>query len=123
MDDTDFYANGIDYESKMQAIMEIYTILYEATGGQIQESKVMFYCWEWKYVIRKQQIKQKEAEIAVREEKIKSIPLNEATRTLGVHINPALSWKSQFEIMREKLNKSIIKFMCMDINPYQDAIY
>jgi len=46
VDDTDFYVNGIDYESKMQAIMEIYTTLYEATGGQIQETKVIFYCWE-----------------------------------------------------------------------------
>jgi len=123
VDDTDFYANGEEYESNMQKIMENYTTLYEATGGQIQESKVMFYCWEWKYINGKQQITQQEAEIAVRDEKIKSIPINEATRTLGVHINPALSWKTQFEKMREKLNKSIIKFMCMDINPYQAAIY
>ena len=45
VDDTDFYANGEEYNNNMQNIMTQYTSLYEATGGKIQESKVFFYCW------------------------------------------------------------------------------
>ena len=44
IDDTDFYTNGLDYETKMQLIMDIYTKLYKATGGKIQQTKIMFYC-------------------------------------------------------------------------------
>jgi len=123
VDDTDFYANGPQFQMNMQQIMTNYTKLYEATGGKIQESKVMCYCWNWNYVKGKQQIKQMKADIVVHNERIESVPINEATRTLGVHINPALSWKSQFEVMRTKLNKSITNFMRMDVNPYQAAVY
>ena len=44
VDDKDFYTNSLNYKLKMQMIMNIYTRLYEATGGKIQEYKVMFYC-------------------------------------------------------------------------------
>ena len=46
VDDTDFYTNGQDYEEKMQLIMDLYTKLYEATGGKIQQDKINFYCWQ-----------------------------------------------------------------------------
>jgi len=46
VDDTDFYANEPQYQAKIQEIMTTYASLYEATGERIQESKVMFYCWE-----------------------------------------------------------------------------
>ena len=49
-----------------------------------------------------------------------AIEVEESTRTLGVHINPALRWKSQFEVM---LITSISKFMNMDINLYQTDVY
>ena len=41
----------------------------------------------------------------VYEEKIRSINIKESTRILGVYRNLSLSWKSQFEVMREKLCK------------------
>ena len=49
VDDTDFYTNGRNYKIKMQLIMDLYTKLYEATGGKIQQMKIMFYCWKWIY--------------------------------------------------------------------------
>ena len=49
VDDTDFYTNGLNYEIKMQLIMDIYTKLYEVTGGKIQQNKIMFYYWKWIY--------------------------------------------------------------------------
>ena len=44
VDNTDFYTNGIDFERKMQQIMDLYTKLYEATGRKIQQTKILFYC-------------------------------------------------------------------------------
>ena len=41
----------------------------------------------------------------VYEEKIRSINIKESTRILGVYRNLSLLWKSQFEVMREKLRK------------------
>ena len=93
VDDTDFYTNGIDFELKMQLIIEIYTRLYEATGGKIQQEKIMFYCWKWIYVNGKQQIVQLEATIEVHEEVINIIDVHQSTRMLGVFMNPALTWK------------------------------
>ena len=46
-----------------------------------------------------------------------------STRTLGVYINPSLCWKSQFEMMKRKLQISITKLVNTDINPYQAALY
>jgi len=46
-----------------------------------------------------------------------------STRTLGVYINPSLCWKSQFEVMKRKLQISITKLVNTDINPYQAALY
>ena len=123
VDDTDFYTNGIDFELKMQLIMEIYTQLYEATGGKIQQEKIMFYCWKWIYVNGKQQIVQLEATIEVHKEVIKIIDVHQSTITLGVFMNPALTWKGQFEVMRKKINDSIIKLKNMDINSYQASVY
>ena len=33
VDDTDFYTNNEDFQEKMQLLMDMYTRLYEATGG------------------------------------------------------------------------------------------
>jgi len=46
VDDTDFYMNGPNYEQKMQLIMDMYTQLYEATGGKISLNKIV--CFTWK---------------------------------------------------------------------------
>ena len=76
----------------MSKIMELYTRLYEATGGKIQLNKIVFYCWQWIYKNRKQIIEQLEAKIIVHGEQIQLIPVMSSTRTLGMYLNPALSW-------------------------------
>ena len=53
----------------------------------------MFYCWKWIYENGNQAIIQLDANIKVHREKIKSIDVNKSTRTLDVHLTPALSWK------------------------------
>ena len=123
VDDTDFYTNGPNYEQKMQLIMDMYTQLYEATGGKIQQAKIMFYCWKWVYYNGNQKILQLEASIKVHGEIIKEINVNQSTRTLGVHLTPALNWKGQFEVMRKKMHQSITSIMNMDINAFQASIY
>jgi len=83
--------------------MDLYTKLYEATGGKIQQSKIMFYCWQLIYEHGIQKIIQLEATILVHNEIIKSIDVNTSTRALGIHLIPALSWKGQFEVMHKKM--------------------
>ena len=56
-------------------------------------------------------------------EKIVSIEVTQSTRTLGVHLNPALLQKSQFKVMRLKMSESITKLMNLDINSYQASVY
>ena len=97
--------------------------MYEATGGKIQQAKIMFYCWRWIYENGNQKIVRLDANIKVHGERIKSIDVHASTRTLGVHLTPALSWKGQFEVMRKKINLSICKIINMDINSYQVYIY
>ena len=99
VDDTDFYTNGRNYEMKMQLIMDLYTKLYEATGGKIQQTKIMFYCWQWFYENGDQKIMKLEAKIEVHGEQIQLIDVKQSTRTLGVHLTPALNWTGQFEVM------------------------
>jgi len=70
--------------------MNIYIKLYKATGRKIQQAKIMFYCWRWKYVKGKQQIEQLEATIVVYGEEIKAINITESTRILSMYLNPAL---------------------------------
>ena len=123
VDDTDFYTNGRGVDTKMQKIMNIYTSLYEATGGKIQQVKILFYCWKWKYVQGHQIIERVDTKIFVHGQEIKQLEINESTRTLGVHLSPSLCWKGQFEVMRKKLHESITKIMNIDINPYQASVY
>ena len=103
--------------------MNIYTRLYEATEGKIQESKILYYYWKWCYENGVRVIKQVEIELFVHEERIVSVVPTESTRTLGVHINLSLSWNGQFEVMRKKLHISITKLINTDVNSYQAVVY
>ena len=103
--------------------MDMYTRLYETTGGKIQESKILYYYWIWGYENGMRVIKQVETELFVHGERIECVDPTKSTRTLGVHINPSLSWDDQFEVMRKKLYISITKMMNTDVNAYQAAVY
>ena len=106
----------------MQQIIDQCTKLHEATGGKIQQDKMMFYFWKWCYCNVEKIIKQVEAELIVHGEKTRSIPIKTSTMTLGAHLAPALEWKGKFEVIREKLHTSITKLMNLDVNPHQAAI-
>jgi hypothetical protein len=42
---------------------------------------------------------------------------------LGVFITPSLSWKSQFEHIRKKMNESVTKLMATSITTQQAYLY
>ena len=65
VDDTDMYSNGELSAKNIQMIMDIYTRLYEATGGKIQEEKIIFYSWIWELLDRVQVIKDVKVQIKV----------------------------------------------------------
>ena len=48
VDDSDFCTKGNECEKKMQEIVEYYTSMCEATGGKVQQEKVMMFNWTWK---------------------------------------------------------------------------
>ena len=123
VDDTDFYTNDFRCIQIMQEAMNIYTRLYEATGGKVQQIKILYYSWIWEYVDGRKYIKDVTANLVVNEEIIRQESVENSTRTLGVYVTPSLSWKTQFEVMKKKLHVSITKLMNTDINPYQAAIY
>ena len=123
VDDTDFCTNGSMFMEKMQRIIDEHTRLYEATGGKMQQSKILFYCWRWTHKNGVKEIEQITAELEVHGEQIKQLDIIDSTRTLGVHVTPTLSWITQFEVMRKKLSTSITKLMRTNINSYQAAIY
>ena len=91
VDDTDFYTNDTDFNQKMQLLMNLYTRLYEATGGKIQESKILYYCWKLIYENGVKKIVAIDAHLEVHEQVIEMESIFKSTRTLGVHINPALT--------------------------------
>ena len=68
-------------------------------------------------------IKQVETKLFVHGERIVCVEPTKSTGTLGVHINPLLSWDDQFEVMRKKLHISITKMINTDVNAYQAAVY
>ena len=103
VDDTDFFSNGENYEAMIQAIIDMYVKMYEATGARIQEEKVQFYCWQYVMIAGRRVCKQIEATIKVHGKKISQISIKRSTRTLGVYVTPTLSWKTNFEKVRGKV--------------------
>ena len=47
VDDNDLVVDGKQVLRKIQSILNIYIILYMATGGKMQEEKTKFYYWQW----------------------------------------------------------------------------
>ena len=70
-----------------------------------------FYCWCYKMIEGNRIIEQIEAEISIHEKKIEQIKITDSTRTLGVHVTPSLQWKTQFEVLRNKVVEAMGKVM------------
>ena len=111
IDDADFFSNRKDCIKQIQMIIDMYVKLYEATEAKVQEEKVKFYCWHYNMVDGKRVIEQIEAVVYIHGKQIVQIDVNNSTRILGVHVIPALSWKTQFEILRAKVVDGIAKVM------------
>ena len=72
--------------------MDTYTKLYEATGGKIQQTKIMFYAWQWIYKNGIKLINNIKSKLIVHNTQVIQLNANEATRTLGMHVAPNLNW-------------------------------
>ena len=70
-----------------------------------------FYCWRYNIVDDKCVIEQIEAVVHIYGKQIEQIDVNNSTRTLGIHVIPALSWKTHFETLRAKVVDGIAKVM------------
>jgi len=123
VDDTDFIAEGHQYQQKMQQIINIYQKYYTATGGKIEGSKTKFFAWKWKWQQGQKVIHQINAEIYADEQKIKQMSNEESIKTLGVHITPSLQWKCQFQQMMTKLQDTISKLKYTPMNTHNAYLY
>jgi len=123
VDDVDFFANRKDCAVKIKEIIDLYVQLYEATGAKIQEEKVKFYCWRYKMIDGERIIEQIEVKIQIHQRNVNQISISESTRTLGVHINPALKWNTQFEVLRSKIVNAMGKVMNTHLTYQQTSMY
>ena len=115
VDDSDFCSSGVECERKMQEIVNYYANMHEATGGKVQKDKVMMYGWKWK----NDQIVEVPMNIIINGKKIRMINVKYSVKTLGVHISPSLSWKDEFEYVKQKMKSSIKKIMTVDMKLHQ----
>ena len=100
----------------MQKIIDIYSSLYKATGGHIENKKSFYFVWKWEQKHGKRIIKDIYTEIKINNTIIKQTSIDEAIRMLGVYLSPSLQWNKQIEILEDKLRKSIAKLINMNIH-------
>ena len=123
VDDTDFFSNGKDCVERIKIIINLYAKLYEATGAQVQEEKVKFYCWRHSMRDGRRVIEHIEAVISIHGKEIQQIDVHVSTRTLGVHVTPSLRCKTQFEKLRAKVVDAMGKIMRTSLAHQQAAVY
>ena len=115
VDDSDFFTSGIDSERKMNEIMKMHVDLHEATGGKIQFEKVVMFSFKWTNGV----IMNNDEVAKIGDHIIKRLETNESIKTLGVHINPKLTWENDFFYAKRKLEISVQKLMGTTMEVYQ----
>ena len=93
-----FISGGTDSERKMNQIMRLHVDLHEATGGKVQLEKVMVCGFKWENHV----ISNEDVRIVIGSNVIKILDMKERTKTLGVHVSPALDWKDEFSCVKRK---------------------
>ena len=69
-DDTDFMTDEKEAQRQMQQMLDIYNRLHRATGGQIEETKITFQSWQWKWKQGQKIIQNIENELIVNNKKL-----------------------------------------------------
>ena len=57
VDDTDFFTNGKEVQTKIENILKEYMELFKVTRGRIQLEKMFYFAQQWKWNNRKKEIK------------------------------------------------------------------
>ena len=116
VDDTDFMTDGENATQQMQEILQIYDRYYGATGGHIEVAKTIFYSWSWRWKQGQKIAKTIQTKLVIQNDQLKQNSIQESVKTLGVKINPELTWSNQFEMMREKLIRAMSKLKSTPIS-------
>ena len=77
-------------KENIQNIIQIYTRLYEATGGLVEVKKSFYYVWQWSSSGVKEKIKTINMDIEINGVKLKQLGTKDTIRILGLFINPSL---------------------------------
>ena len=67
--------------------------MHEARDGKVQKEKSSVHYQRWK----DDRITNEKIELKLKDEVIKQMQVNISVKALGVHVNPMLHWKDQFE--------------------------
>ena len=71
----------------------------------------------------KKTLKNREIELHVNGTKIASTNAHECIRSLGIHLGPSVQWKTQFQVMKEKMKESVCKIKAMVIFPSTARVF
>ena len=103
VDDGDLVEDGMHANVDVQELLNVCNCMHVATGGHIEEAKTKYYAWKHRWKQGEKVLKRIPTELWLNGKKLVELDFNESQRTLGVCINPALTWTKQFEIMKEKM--------------------
>ena len=99
----------------MQEIVFYHTSVDEATGGKLQQEKVMMFNWKWK----KNRIVEFTINVIVNGANVMCINVINSLKTLGVCMSPSLSWNDEFECVKLKLKRFVKKLIGADMKLHQ----
>ena len=118
VDDTDFFSNNNNAQSKIQKTMMKYVHNYEATAGKVKQESIVCYSWRWITVDGIKIIENIENVLFIKGHRVKQKGIHEDIRTLGVWFKPDLLWNSEFKQMRRKMMDSVKKLMSTSIQSH-----
>jgi len=109
VDNTDMMTDREKARKQMQKIINIYNKLYGATGGYIEDKKFTYYAWQWHRKQRQKVTKEITKQLWINKRLLKQMSIKESVKSLGIYINPKIEWIKQFEMVKEKLFRTMSK--------------
>ena len=87
----------------MQEIVNYYATMYEDTRGKVQNEKN----YDAELEMENNNIVEVLINVKINEEKIKTIEVKNNLKTLKVCVSPNLTWRDEFEYVKQKIKVSI----------------
>ena len=100
-------------------MVNYYAAIHEATEGLVQKEKVITHSWKCK----PNKIVEVSMNVTINEEKIKILNVRNSVKKLGDYASASLSWKDEFDHVKQNIKSSIKKSMAADMKSYHVCLY